>query len=135
MRFGLFGSAQSSSENLGAGVGQGFHDYIDYNVEAEALSYYSTFLVELHFTGWSQISATLNLLTWLAALTKTLRLGTAVLVLPWDNPHVYSNRDRDAASFVIRQRPLPPSPSHLRGDRQHPREIAGDTLWRAQDKA
>jgi alkanesulfonate monooxygenase SsuD/methylene tetrahydromethanopterin reductase-like flavin-dependent oxidoreductase (luciferase family) len=86
MRFGLFGSAQSSSENLGARVGQGFHDYIDYNVEAEALGYYSTFLVEHHFTGWSQISATLNLLTWLAARTKTLRVGTAVLVLPWHNP-------------------------------------------------
>jgi alkanesulfonate monooxygenase SsuD/methylene tetrahydromethanopterin reductase-like flavin-dependent oxidoreductase (luciferase family) len=86
MRFGLFGSAQSSAENLGAGIGQGFHDYIDYNVEAEALGYYSTFLVEHHFTGWSQISATLNLLTWLAARTKTLRVGTAVLVLPWHNP-------------------------------------------------
>jgi alkanesulfonate monooxygenase SsuD/methylene tetrahydromethanopterin reductase-like flavin-dependent oxidoreductase (luciferase family) len=71
---------------LGAGLGQGFHDYIDYNVEAEALGYYSTFLVEHHFTGWSQISATLNLLTWLAARTKTLRIGTAVLVLPWHNP-------------------------------------------------
>jgi alkanesulfonate monooxygenase SsuD/methylene tetrahydromethanopterin reductase-like flavin-dependent oxidoreductase (luciferase family) len=86
MRFGLFGSAQSSLENLGAGAGQGFHDYVDYNVEAEALGYYSTFLVEHHFTGWSQISATLNLLTWLAARTKSLRVGTAVLVLPWHNP-------------------------------------------------
>src|SRR5271155_2388773 len=71
---------------LGSGLGQGFHDYIDYNVEAEALGYYSTFLVEHHFTGWSQISATLNLLTWLAARTTTLRIGTAVLVLPWHNP-------------------------------------------------
>jgi alkanesulfonate monooxygenase SsuD/methylene tetrahydromethanopterin reductase-like flavin-dependent oxidoreductase (luciferase family) len=86
VRFGLFGSAQSSAANLGSGLGQGFHDYIDYNVEAEALGYYSTFLVEHHFTGWSQISATLNLLTWLAARTTTLRIGTAVLVLPWHNP-------------------------------------------------
>src|SRR3984957_12922852 len=86
LRFGLFAAAQSSAESLGAGVGQGFHNYIDYNVEAEALGYYSTFLVEHHFTGWSQVSATLNLLTWLAARTKTLRVGTAVLVLPWHNP-------------------------------------------------
>src|ERR1700722_15575320 len=86
MRFGLFGSAQSSAENLGAGIGQGFHDYIDYNVEAEALGYYSTFLVEHHFTGWSQISATLHLLTWLAARTKPLGGGPAVLVLPGHNP-------------------------------------------------
>jgi alkanesulfonate monooxygenase SsuD/methylene tetrahydromethanopterin reductase-like flavin-dependent oxidoreductase (luciferase family) len=32
------------------------------------------------------VSASLNLLTWVAARTKTLRLGTAVIVLPWHNP-------------------------------------------------
>lgn len=86
MRFGLFGSAQADGSDLGAGIGQGFHDYIDFNVEADYLGYYSTFLVEHHFTGWSQVSATLSLLTYLAARTKTLRLGTAVMVLPWHNP-------------------------------------------------
>lgn len=86
MQFGLFGSAQANSNELGKGVGQGFHDYIDFNVEAESLGYHSTFLVEHHFTGWSQVSATLNLLTYLAARTTKLRLGTAVMVLPWHNP-------------------------------------------------
>jgi alkanesulfonate monooxygenase SsuD/methylene tetrahydromethanopterin reductase-like flavin-dependent oxidoreductase (luciferase family) len=86
MRFGLFGSAQANGSDLVAGIGQGFHDYIDFNVEAESLGYHSTFLVEHHFTGWSQVSATLSLLTYLAARTKTLRLGTAVMVLPWHNP-------------------------------------------------
>ncbi|HTW72275.1 MAG TPA: LLM class flavin-dependent oxidoreductase [Acetobacteraceae bacterium] len=86
MRFGLFGSAQADGSDLGAGIGQGFHDYIDFNVEAESLGYHGTFLVEHHFTGWSQVSATLSLLTYLAARTKTLRLGTAVMVLPWHNP-------------------------------------------------
>src|SRR3984893_8704325 len=86
MRFGLFGSAQANGSDLGASIGQGFHDYIDFNVEAESLGYHSTFLVEHHFTGWSQVSATLSLLTYLAARTKTLRLGTAVMVLPWHNP-------------------------------------------------
>ena len=32
------------------------------------------------------MSASLNLLTWLGARTRHLRLGTAVLVLPWHNP-------------------------------------------------
>ena len=86
MLFGLFGSAQANSETLGAGIGQGFHDYIDFNEEAERLGYYSTFLVEHHFTGWGQVSSTLNLLTWLAARTTRLRLGTATMVLPWHNP-------------------------------------------------
>ena len=57
----------------------GYHDWIEYNVEAEALGFRSAFCVEHHFTGYGQVSATLNLLTWLGARTKTLRLGTAVL--------------------------------------------------------
>ena len=85
MKFGLFGGAQANAAS-GGGVGQGFQDYIEFNVEADALGYYSTFLVEHHFTGWTQISATLNLLTWLAARTRNLRVGTAVMVLPWHNP-------------------------------------------------
>tara|TARA_Y100001001_G_C7988685_1_gene302155 strand:+ start:812 stop:1723 length:912 start_codon:yes stop_codon:yes gene_type:complete len=59
---------------------------VDRNIEAEALGYHSTFLVEHHFTGFGQVSASLNLLTWIGARTKTLRLGTAVMVLPWHNP-------------------------------------------------
>jgi alkanesulfonate monooxygenase SsuD/methylene tetrahydromethanopterin reductase-like flavin-dependent oxidoreductase (luciferase family) len=86
MQFGLFGTAQANSGRLGEGIGQGFHDYAEFNVEAEALGFRSAFLVEHHFTGWTQVSATLNLLTWVAAKTRTLRLGTAVMVLPWHNP-------------------------------------------------
>src|SRR5215468_10882452 len=86
MQFGLFGAAQAGSAQPGAAIGQGFHDFIDFNVEAEALGYHGTFLVEHHFSGWNQVSAKLTLLTWLAARTTTLRLGTAVLVLPWHNP-------------------------------------------------
>ena len=86
MRFGLFGSAAArrGSGELDSAVG--FRDFIDYNVEAEALGFHSTFVVEHHFTGFGQISATLNLLTWLGARTRNLRLGTAVIVLPWHNP-------------------------------------------------
>lgn len=86
MRFGLFGTAQANTSNLGAGLGQGFRDYVEFNIEAEALGYCSSFLVEHHFTGWNQVSATLNLLTWVAARTRTLRVGSAVMVLPWHNP-------------------------------------------------
>jgi len=86
MKFGLFGGAQANSGDPDAVPGQGFKDFIEFNVEAEALGYVSTFQVEHHFTGWNQVSATLNLLTWVAARTKTLRVGTAVMVLPWHNP-------------------------------------------------
>ena len=86
MKFGLFGSAQARRGGSDLDSAQGFRDFIDYNVEAEALGYDSTFVVEHHFTGFGQVSASLNLLTWVAARTSTLRLGTAVLVLPWHNP-------------------------------------------------
>ncbi|MEA3024935.1 MAG: hypothetical protein QOF91_220, partial [Alphaproteobacteria bacterium] len=86
MKFGLFGSAQAQRGGPDLDSGQGFRDYIEYNVEAEALGYSSTFVVEHHFTGFGQVSASLNLLTWVAARTRTLRLGTAVMVLPWHNP-------------------------------------------------
>ena len=86
MQFGIFGSAQASTQDLGPETGQGFRDYLDYAVEAEALGYRSSFLVEHHFTGWNQVSATLMLQTALAMRTTTLRLGTAVIVLPWHNP-------------------------------------------------
>jgi alkanesulfonate monooxygenase SsuD/methylene tetrahydromethanopterin reductase-like flavin-dependent oxidoreductase (luciferase family) len=86
MKFGLFTSAQASSADLPPETGQGFRDYLDFNVEAEALGLRSSFLVEHHFTGWNQVSSTLMLLTALAMRTKTLRLGSAVMVLPWHNP-------------------------------------------------
>ena len=86
MRFGLFCSPKADSGSLGPETGQGFRDYLDFNIEAEALGFHSSFSVEHHFTGWNQVSATLMLLMALAMRTKTLRLGTAVLVLPWHNP-------------------------------------------------
>jgi alkanesulfonate monooxygenase SsuD/methylene tetrahydromethanopterin reductase-like flavin-dependent oxidoreductase (luciferase family) len=86
MRFGLFGSATARHGGPDVDSGQGYRQFVDYNIEAEALGYHSTFLVEHHFTGFGQVSASLALLTWVAAKTRSLRLGTAVLVLPWHNP-------------------------------------------------
>src|SRR5947207_5104709 len=89
MQFGLFGSAQARRPVPGAELtdsSQGFREWIENNVEAEALGFHSTFVVEHHFTGFGQVSATLNLLTRVGARTTTLRLGTAVMVLAWHNP-------------------------------------------------
>ena len=84
MKFGLFGGARARGGP--AGDSAGYHDFIKYVVAAEELGFASVFLVEHHFTGFGQVSASLNLLTWVAARTTTLRLGTAVIVLPWHNP-------------------------------------------------
>ena len=81
MRFGLFGGAKSAGTGPDADS-QGYRSFIDYIVHAEELGFESLFMVEHHFTGVGQVSASLNLLTYLAARTRRIRLGTAVIVLP-----------------------------------------------------
>jgi alkanesulfonate monooxygenase SsuD/methylene tetrahydromethanopterin reductase-like flavin-dependent oxidoreductase (luciferase family) len=85
MRFGLFGGARTSLEAQPSDSQQ-LYEFVDYVTEAEELGFESVFLVEHHFTGFGQISASLNLLSYLAARTTRMRLGTAVMVLPWHNP-------------------------------------------------
>ena len=84
MKFGLFGGARARGGP--AGDSEGYHEFIKYVVSAEELGFSSVFLVEHHFTGFGQVSASLNLLSYLAARTEKIRLGTAVVVLPWHNP-------------------------------------------------
>jgi alkanesulfonate monooxygenase SsuD/methylene tetrahydromethanopterin reductase-like flavin-dependent oxidoreductase (luciferase family) len=86
MQFALFGGAAAPRGVSAAESARGYHDFAALNVEAEALGYHASFVTEHHFTGIGQISATLTLLAWIAARTTRLRLGTAILVLPWHNP-------------------------------------------------
>ncbi|HUC45961.1 MAG TPA: LLM class flavin-dependent oxidoreductase [Hyphomicrobiaceae bacterium] len=85
MKFGLFGGAKSSGDGA-AGDSLGYRNYIDYVLCAEDLGYHSVFVVEHHFTGVGQLSASLNFLSYLAGRTRRIRLGSAVVVLPWHNP-------------------------------------------------
>jgi alkanesulfonate monooxygenase SsuD/methylene tetrahydromethanopterin reductase-like flavin-dependent oxidoreductase (luciferase family) len=91
MRFGLFGGAQAPRTTDGD-PGRGFREYVETNVEAERLGFYSTFLVEHHFSGSGQVSSPLDLLSWVAARTTSIRVGTAVLVLPWHDPVLLAER-------------------------------------------
>ena len=84
MKFGLFGGARARGGP--AGDSHAYHDFVNYVIEAEKLSFSSVFLVEHHFTGFGQVSASMSLLAYLAARTERIRLGTAVVVLPWHNP-------------------------------------------------
>jgi alkanesulfonate monooxygenase SsuD/methylene tetrahydromethanopterin reductase-like flavin-dependent oxidoreductase (luciferase family) len=86
MRFGLFCSPKADVAGFAPQTGRGFFEFLDFNVEAEALGFHSSFSVEHHFSGWNQLSSTLMLLAALAMRTTTLRLGTAVIVPPWHNP-------------------------------------------------
>ena len=85
MRFGLFGGARTK-RSVGLEDSQGYESFIDYVVEADRLGFAQLFMVEHHFTGQGQVSASMTVLAYLAARTRAIRLGTAVVVLPWHNP-------------------------------------------------
>jgi len=53
---------------------------------AEALGFHGAWLAEHHFTRYSMASSSLILATHIAARTKTIRVGTAVVVSPLHNP-------------------------------------------------
>jgi len=83
MRFGLFGGPVVPE---GASERDVYEEYVAYAIEAEKLGFDGIFLTEHHFTGLGQTSSPLTLLTFIAARTSSIRLGTAVAVLPWYNP-------------------------------------------------
>jgi alkanesulfonate monooxygenase SsuD/methylene tetrahydromethanopterin reductase-like flavin-dependent oxidoreductase (luciferase family) len=85
MQFGLFGGARTK-RSVGLEDSQGYESFIDYVIEADKLGFKQLFMVEHHFTGQGQVSASMTVLSYLAARTKNIRLGTAVVVLPWHNP-------------------------------------------------
>jgi len=85
MKFGLFGGARIGRADT-LHDSYAYRDFINYVVMAEKIGFSGMFLVEHHFTGQGQLSASLNLLSYLAAKTTKIRLGTGVVVLPWHNP-------------------------------------------------
>lgn len=91
MRFGLFGGAHAPRATL-SDPARGLREFIETSVEAERLGFFSTFLVEHHFSGSGQVSAPLDVLSWVAARTTSIRLGTAVIALPWHDPVLLAER-------------------------------------------
>ncbi len=83
MKFGLFHSVQlpnpSEQERY-------YREALEQVVRAERLGYSSVWFTEHHFTRHGIVSATMSVLAYLAGVTDTIRLGTAVTVLPFHNP-------------------------------------------------
>ncbi|MGE0776111.1 MAG: LLM class flavin-dependent oxidoreductase, partial [Sphingomonadaceae bacterium] len=52
-------------------------------VKAEALGYDAIWCPEHHFESYSMAVDNLQVLSWLAAKTETIKLGSAALILPW----------------------------------------------------
>ena len=83
MKFGLFHSVQlpnpSEQERY-------YREALEQVLHAERLGYSSVWFTEHHFTRHGIVSATASVLSYLAAIMDTIRLGTAVTVLPFHSP-------------------------------------------------
>jgi alkanesulfonate monooxygenase SsuD/methylene tetrahydromethanopterin reductase-like flavin-dependent oxidoreductase (luciferase family) len=53
---------------------------------AEPLGFESVWGVEHHFTDYTMCPDVLQYLTWIAARTRSVQLGSMVVVLPWHDP-------------------------------------------------
>ena len=83
MRFGtfhLFPWHESKSQE------QVFQETVELIRISEELGFSSTWLAEHHFSRYGLGSALLTLAAHIAGVTKNLRIGTAVIVLPFYNP-------------------------------------------------
>ena len=83
MKFGLFHSVQLPDP---AREKKYYKEALDQVLWAEQLGYDSVWFTEHHFSRHGIVSATLSVLAYLAGVTNTIRLGTAVTVLPFHNP-------------------------------------------------
>ncbi|MBM3942929.1 MAG: LLM class flavin-dependent oxidoreductase [SAR202 cluster bacterium] len=83
MKFGLFQSVQLPEPGAQAKY---YREALDQVLLAEQLGFNSAWFTEHHFSRHGIVSATTSVLTYLAGVTKTIRLGTAVAVLPFHNP-------------------------------------------------
>jgi alkanesulfonate monooxygenase SsuD/methylene tetrahydromethanopterin reductase-like flavin-dependent oxidoreductase (luciferase family) len=54
--------------------------------DVERLGFDSVWFAEHHFSGYHMCPSPLQLLTYFAGITKHIRLGTMVIVLPWHEP-------------------------------------------------
>ena len=55
-------------------------------VQAEALGFDSVWSAEHHFDDYSMCPDNLQLMSYLAARTSTIKLGTGAVILPWNDP-------------------------------------------------
>ena len=83
MRFGLFHSVQLPDSSAQQRY---YTEALDQVLKAEQLGFDSVWFTEHHFTRHGIVSATMSVLAYLAGVTSTIRLGTAVSVLPFHNP-------------------------------------------------
>lgn len=65
---------------------QMYHGELDIAVAAEELGYDAVWVVEHHFSDYSLCPDNLLVLAHLAGRTSRIKLGTAAVILPWNDP-------------------------------------------------
>jgi alkanesulfonate monooxygenase SsuD/methylene tetrahydromethanopterin reductase-like flavin-dependent oxidoreductase (luciferase family) len=83
MKFGLFQSVQLPEPGAQAKY---YQEALAQVLRAEQLGFDSVWFTEHHFSRHGIVPASLTVLAYLAGLTTSIRLGTAVTVLPFHNP-------------------------------------------------
>src|SRR5205814_3245435 len=85
MNFGTFLLMQSPSKRPSEEI---FARGVEVAQAAESLGYRNVWLAEHHFSTYGYLSRPAQLATYIAAKTTTLRVGTAVIVVPLHHPLV-----------------------------------------------
>jgi alkanesulfonate monooxygenase SsuD/methylene tetrahydromethanopterin reductase-like flavin-dependent oxidoreductase (luciferase family) len=86
MKFGLMHLFQQDPAAPLMNAGNTIREAIDQSVFAEELGYHSVWLAEHHFSPYGLVGSPLTAAAAIAARTSRIRIGTAVLVLPFYNP-------------------------------------------------
>ena len=63
-----------------------FLEEVELARQMDALGFDSLWTIEHHFTPYTMVTNPLQLLTYLAGVTRYVDLGSDVVVLPWHNP-------------------------------------------------
>jgi alkanesulfonate monooxygenase SsuD/methylene tetrahydromethanopterin reductase-like flavin-dependent oxidoreductase (luciferase family) len=83
MKFGLFQSVQLPEPGA---QGKYYKEALEQVRWAEQLGFDSVWFTEHHFSRHGIVPASMTVLAYLAGVTSTIRLATAVAVLPFHNP-------------------------------------------------
>src|SRR5687767_6321323 len=77
---------QDPAKDTGKHAGRVIREAIDQSVYGEELGFDGTWLAEHHFNPYGLVGSPLIAAAAIASATERIRIGTAVLVLPFYNP-------------------------------------------------
>lgn len=86
MRIGLFSVADHYPDELNRSISEFYQELQAQASLADAMGFYSFWIAEHHFHEYGAVPRPSILLSVIGSQTKSIKLGSAVAVLPFDNP-------------------------------------------------